>query len=206
MRRLLPLLLTALFLAGTAAAAEPRAGQQYRLVEPPMATAGGEKIEVTEFFSYGCPHCFNFRPMLHDWVAQAGEGVQLVRVPVTFGHEAWELLARAYYVAEVLGVLDKTHAALFDAIHVQGRSFASAEEVADFYASLGVDREKALAAFDSFAVDSMMRRGQRLVRDYRVAGTPSMAVDGRYFVDVRGAGGQQGMLSVVDYLVERARN
>lgn len=205
MRRLPSLLLIALLLAGTTVAAQPEPGQQYRLVEPPMATGAGEKIEVTEFFSYGCPHCFRFRPMLHDWVAEADEDVRLVRVPVTFGRESWALLARAYYVAEVLGVLDKTHAALFDAIHVSGRQFTSAEQIADFYASVGVDRDKALQAFDSFVVDSMMRRGQRLVRDYRVSGTPSMAVDGRYFVDVRGAGGQQGMLEVVGYLVGRVR-
>lgn len=198
------LVLAVLLIVSTvAAAASPQAGKDYRVLQSSQPSGGADPVEVREFFSYACPHCFDFSPKVHDWEEQAGEDVKLVKVPVTFNRESWALLAKAYYVGEVLGVLDSTHTALFEAIHVQGRRFDDAEALADFFASQGVDRQKALDAFDSFAVDAKMRGAERLVKDYRISSTPSMAVAGQYVVDVRSAGGQDGMLNVVDYLVQR---
>ncbi len=182
----------------------PQAGEQYRVIDQPQPTSTENgQVQVLEFFSYGCPACFDFRTMEAAWHNQLADRIDFRRVPVSFNRASWELLARAYYVAESLDALDRTHEATYQAIHTQGRNFSSAEQIADFYATLGLDREQVLDAFDSFAVEMKMRRAERLVRTYAVPGTPSMAVAGRYAIDVRGAGGQQGMLEVARYLVER---
>lgn len=200
------ILIVGLLLALSAAvhAQAPQAGEQYRVIDQPQPTSTEDgQVQVLEFFSYGCPHCFDFSSMEGAWRNALSGQIDFQRVPVTFNRDSWELLARAYYVAEALNALDKTHQATYQAIHVQGRNFSSPEEIADFYATLGLDRERVLDAFDSFAVEMKMRRAERLVRAYAVSGTPSMAVAGRYAIDVRGAGGQQGMLEVARYLVER---
>ncbi|HKJ95373.1 MAG TPA: DsbA family protein [Gammaproteobacteria bacterium] len=206
MRLLTAVLASLMFLAGAAHAATPTAGDQYRVLpEPQPATEKSGKVEVIEFFSYACPHCFDFHPLLTKWESRHADDHVLVRVPVKFGRASWALLAKAYYVAETLGVLDKTHDALYDALHVQGRRLDSKARLVDFFAEQGVDRQDAADAFDSFAVDMKMRRAAKLVKDYGVRSTPSMAVDGRYIVDPSTAGGQKQMLDVVDYLIDKVQ-
>jgi len=184
-----------------AATAQPEAGNEYRVLSEPQGSKAG-KTQVIEFFSYGCPHCHSFHPLIKDWQANAGDDVEVIHVPVTFGQQKWEILARAYYVAKSLGVTDKTHGAVFEAIHVKGQRFRSREQIADLYASVGVDREDVMDAFDSFVVDMKMKRAKKMARNYQVQRTPSMAVAGRYVTDPNSAGGQEAMLSVVDYLLD----
>ncbi|WP_435102699.1 thiol:disulfide interchange protein DsbA/DsbL [Arhodomonas sp. AD133] len=186
-----------------AVAAEPQAGNEYRVLSEPQPVDAEGAVQVREFFSYGCPHCFDFNPLLQDWQSSMSESVSVEHVPVTFGRDSWALLAKAYYVADALGVLDKTHDPLFAAIHEDGRRFESPEAIAEFYAEQGVDEEEALKAFDSFAVTMKMRRAERLVRDYGVRATPTLAVAGKYVIGVREAGGQSGMLEVAGYLVDK---
>jgi thiol:disulfide interchange protein DsbA len=202
---LITMLVALLMTAGTAVHAQtPQAGEQYRVIDQPQPTSTEDgRVQVLEFFSYGCPACFDFRNKEEAWRESLAGEIDFQRVPVSFNRDSWALLARAYYVSQVLNALDKTHEATYQAIHLQGRNFSSPEEIADFYATLGLDRQKVLDAFDSFAVEMKMRRGERLVRTYAVPGTPSMAVAGRYAIDVRGAGGQDEMLAVARYLVER---
>ncbi|MCS4504226.1 thiol:disulfide interchange protein DsbA/DsbL [Arhodomonas aquaeolei] len=206
MARWMMTMLAALVLGTGSAMAAPQAGNEYRVLDQPqpVETEGG--VQVREFFSYGCPHCNDFHPLLADWQERMGDRIALEHVPVSFGRDSWELLAKAFYVAQVLGVLDTTHDAVFKAIHEDGRRFSSPEDIADFYGELGVDRDKALDAFDSFAVTMKMRRAERLAREYRIQGTPTLTVAGQYVIDVRAAGGQAGMLDVASYLVERERS
>lgn len=205
MRMLTSLILGfALAAFGGAHAQTPEAGEQYRVLDEPQPTSTEDgKVEVLEFFSYACPACYDFRTKEAAWQERHADRVELTRVPVSFNRDSWELLARAFYVAESLDALDKTHEATYRAIHAEGRSFSDPEDVADFYETLGLDREAVIDAFDSFSVEMKMRRADRLARTYAVPGTPAMAVAGRYGVDVRGAGGQDGMLEVVGYLVEQ---
>lgn len=192
--------------AGIAGAQDYQPGKEYHRVEPPQPTGTDERIEVIEFFSYGCSHCFEFSPKLQSWLQQAGEDIELVRVPVTFGRPSWALLAKAYYAEKALQGVEKIHEPLFEAIHERGRNFADEQALAAFFAQHGIDRQAALEAFDSFAVDVGVRRAKRMVDAYQVRSTPSMAVAGKYLVDSGDTGGQKAMLEVVDFLIEKERS
>lgn len=189
-----------LMIAGLLMAAAVQA-QPYQVLQTPQATEG-EGVEVREFFSYGCPHCHDFEPVIGAWAEAMGDQVTVVKTPVTFGRDSWRLLSRAYYAAEALGIVETTHPALFDAIHEEGRAFRSRDDVAAFYAEIAdVTETDVLAALDSFSVNSNVTRAERLVGAYRVMGTPAVGVAGKYLIDVRAAGGQQGMLEVAESLV-----
>lgn len=206
MRRIASVAAGLMLMLTTAASAQPEEGSDYRVLSEPQPT-DGKTIEVIEFFSYGCPHCNDFRPIIDEWKSNTADNVEVSHVPVTFGRDKWKLLARAYYVAESLDVTDKTHPAVFEAVHVKGRRFSQPEQIADLYASVGVNREDVIDAFDSFVVDMKVKRAEKMVRRYGVRRTPSMAVDGRFVTDPSTAGGQQEMLDVVEYLIdERAGN
>jgi thiol:disulfide interchange protein DsbA len=181
------------------------AQEGYRTLDTPQSTdTEGDRVEVREFFSYGCPHCSDFEPQLSDWAARNAERIELVHTPITFGRDSWTVLARAYYAAEALDILDQTHRAMFEAIHDEGRRFEDNADVAAFYASVAdVSESEVMSALQSFAVSASLNRGERLASAYQVRGTPSLGVAGAYHVDVRQAGGQQGMLDVADSLVAR---
>ncbi|MDN5850302.1 MAG: thiol:disulfide interchange protein DsbA/DsbL [Nitrococcus sp.] len=206
MRAFVLVVLTLALMPGLVAAQEYQAGEQYHRIEPSQPTTTGDQIEVIEFFSYGCSHCFEFRPELHSWLHQAGKDVELVRIPVTFGRPSWTLLAKAYYAATALGVIEQIDKPLFEAIHVDGRQFGDEQELADFFAQHEVDRQAALNAFNSFSVDVNLRRAERMVHAYGVRATPSMAVAGKYLVDPSAAGGHEAMLDVVDFLINKERS
>ena len=191
-----------LFLMGTMAMAQ---NQPYQVLETPQSTQG-EGVEVREFFSYACSHCFNFEPQLAAWTEQMGERAEVVHTPVTFGRDSWALLARAYYAAQALEILEQTHSALFQAIHVDGQTFSEPRDVARFYARVAdVSEMDALNAMNSFSVNAQINRAERLTNAYQVPGTPSVGVAGKYLIDVRAAGGQQGMLEVAEQLVAEER-
>ncbi|RZU99559.1 thiol:disulfide interchange protein DsbA/DsbL [Spiribacter vilamensis] len=179
------------------------AQEGYRTLDTPQSTDTDEgRVQVREFFSYGCPHCSDFEPVLSNWTADNADRVEVIHTPITFGRDSWAVLARAYYAADALGILDQTHRALFDAIHDEGRRFQSHDDVAAFYASVAdVTEAEVMDALNSFAVSSSLNRAERLAQAYGVRGTPSVGVAGRYLVDVREAGGQRGMLDVADSLV-----
>ena len=194
---------TVLMLGGLVGLGPAQAQQGYQVLDTPQSTDASEgAVEVREFFSYGCPHCADFEPRLSEWTSEMGDRVEVVHTPVTFGRESWAVLARAYYAAQALDILDQTHTALFEAIHDEGRAFSSNEGVAAFYASVAdVTEADVLSAMNSFAVNTQLNRGERLVNAYRIPGTPAMGVAGKYLIDVRAAGGQQGMLDVAESLV-----
>ncbi len=180
-------------------------GFEYQRIEPPGPLAGeGGGVEVAELFWYGCPHCYRFEPLLEAWLARKPRDVRFVRVAVPLNPH-WRVHARAYYAAEMLGVAERTHAALFDAIHKEHRRLNTREALADFYAAHGVDREAFLRAFDSFAVETKVRRAAALAEAWGVHSVPTMVVNGRYRVTGTSAGGFKEMLEVVDYLVARER-
>lgn len=194
--------------AGTArGGADYAEGFEYQAIVPPGPLAGeGDGIEVAELFWYGCPHCYRFEPLVEAWLARRPEDVRFVRVAVPLNPH-WEPHARAWYAARLLGVAERTHKALFDAIHAERQRLATREALAGFYARHGVDRDAFLRAFDSFAVHAKVRRAAALARAWGVHSVPTMVVNGRYRVTSRMAGGLKEMLAVVDHLIglERAR-
>lgn len=194
--------LLALVLLAASSLATAQGGNGYEVLKTPQPTeTPSGVVEVREFFSYACPHCYTFRPLMDKYL-QSAEQVQLVRTAVVF-REDWRPLAQAYYAAEQLGALDTIHEPLFAAIHAKNQKFEGRDDLVDFFASQGIPREKAAAAFDSFVVDMKLRKGTQQLRDYRIDSTPTVIVNGKYRVSPRTAGGQAGMIRVIDGLVRQ---
>lgn len=177
------------------------AGRDYKLLNPPQPTSSGKKIEVLEFFFYQCPHCEHLRGPLNAWEKKKPKDVELQYVPVVF-RESAEPMARTFYALEALGQQKRLHDALFDAWHVQNIDLSDEAKITDFVAKHGVDRAKFGAAYNSFSVRSKLDRGNQLVQSYRVMGTPTIAVDGKYIISELGP---EEMVRVLDEVVALAR-
>lgn len=179
-------------------------GQHYVVLEQPVRTSDPSKIEVAEVFAYSCPHCFDFEPLLHAWEQKQGPDVYLSQT-----HAMWnpqmEPLVRAYYTSVALKVKEKTHIAIFNALHLERKQINTAEQWADFFAVYGVDKAKALSTYNSFGVTSQIKQAEARARSYKITGTPEMVVDGKYRISSRMAGGHAEMLKVVDFLVAKIR-
>jgi|KBSSwiStaDraftv2_1062776.scaffolds.fasta_scaffold00180_21 thiol:disulfide interchange protein DsbA len=203
------ILLAGLIFAGAAFAAEPaapttnwEAGKHYFPVMPAQPTATGDKVEVLEVFSYACPHCAHFQPYADQLKQSLPAGAVFAYMPAIF-NPTWEPYARAYYTAESLGVVDKTHQELFDALHRDHLPMRTIDELASFYAQHGVDKAKFLATSSSFEVESKMSRAKEMVKNYGVDGTPSIVVNGKYRVTGASAGGYPQLIELVDWLVNK---
>jgi thiol:disulfide interchange protein DsbA len=155
-------------------------GAGFRKLVPPQPTASPGKIEVTEFFSYGCPHCSEFYPLLKTWLARQPHDVVLQRVPVGFNRPPWESLQRAYYALQATGDLARLDGALFEAIHEQHRQLFDAQSLADWVGAHGGSGEKFTAAYTSFGVNNQTVQADRMTELYGVDGVPTMAVNGEY--------------------------
>ena len=179
------------------------AGQHYQEVKPAVATStSGDKVEVLELFWYGCPHCYAFEPQLAEWVKHKPDYVEFVRVPAVFAHN-WEIHARAYYAAQQLGVLEKIHQPLFDAIHKQGRKVFSEEEIGQFFVEQGVSAEDFKKAYSSFDVDTKTRHAIALTREYGITGVPALIVNGKYRSSAQEAGDFTTLLKLVGFLADK---
>ena len=179
-------------------------GVHYFKIDQIPAETGSDIVEVTEIFSYACSHCNTIDPYIQAWSKNKPDNVVLNRIPVVFGRRAWEMMARGYIAAEMMGIVEESHIAMMDAIWKQGKQFRSKEELAVFYAGFGVEESAFLAHFDSFALDSQLRKSQRDVQLFGINGTPSLVVNRKYRVtsskDVRDF---DAMLDVVDFLVAK---
>ncbi|MEO5622300.1 MAG: thiol:disulfide interchange protein DsbA/DsbL [Dokdonella sp.] len=212
----LGLALASLMLVAAVSAAEPAApvapaapaktdwlaGTNYFVIDPPQPTASGDKIEVLEIFSYACPHCAHFQPYAEQLKASLPAYASFDYMPAIFNAQ-WEPFARAYYTAKSLGVLDKTHQALFDALHRDHIPMSTIDELANFYAQHGVDKAKFLSESASFEVDSKLARATQIVKADGIDGTPSIVVDGKYRVTAAAAGGYPQLIELVDWLVKK---
>jgi len=162
----------------------------------------GDNVRVVEAFSYMCTHCATFEPYISGWIKRKPENVVFARVPVVFGRGSWELYARAYVTAEVMGIADKSHEALMDKIWKDQKVYRTIEELGEFYSAYGVAPASFVATSKSFAVDAKLRKDQRVVQEAGVRGTPSLIVNNKYLVAGNAAvGSYDVMLDVVDYLI-----
>lgn len=174
-----------------------------KIDQPPSQVTNGE-VQLSEIFSYGCSHCNTFEPYMQAWIKNKPDYVKVTRLPVTFGRKAWELMARGYVTADVLGIADESHAPMMDAVWKEGKQFRNVDELASFYAQFGVEKAAFIASYNSFAVDSIMRKDQRDVGQFGITGTPTLVVDRRYRIQ----GNEHvpsfdDMLAVANYLIEK---
>lgn len=186
-------------LTSSAMAADYRAGRDYDVLLNPVQTATGDQIEVLELFWYGCPHCYSMEPQVHSWAEKAPEDVGFRRMPAVLG-KSWLPHAKAYYAAEALGVLDKVHTALFEAIHVQRRRVNDEDAFAELFEEQGVSAADFRKVYKSFGVQTKVQQAGVRVRSYRITGVPAIIVNGKYRVK---AG--QHTFEIVDFLVEKER-
>ena len=166
-----------------------------------------DTIEVTEIFSYACSHCNTFEPYVQNWKKNKPANAKLTRIPVVFGNRSYEMMARAYIAADMLGIVEETHVALMDAIWKERKQFRTLDQLADFYAGFGVEKSAFLAHYQSFAADSQLRKDQRDVLQFGITGTPSLVVNRKYrIVTSKDVPGFEAMLDVANFLVEKETN
>lgn len=179
MHRWLPALAAALLFTVSVQAA-PVEGRDYARLPTPQAPESAGKLEVIEFFSYGCPHCYHMHPLITPWSAKLPSNVTFLRVPVSMGHRQWGQLVRAYYALQATGDLKRLDDALFAAIHERKQQLYDEESLAAWAASQGVDGAKFRAAFNSMDVSTKAARAEQLSRDYQVQGIPQVVVGGKF--------------------------
>jgi len=155
-------------------------GKEYRLLNPPQPVSG-KKIEVLEFFYYGCSHCFDLHNPLSVWEKTIPKDVELIYVPTIF-RDSMEPLARTFYALESLGMIHQMHDAVYRALMVENRELRDETSIGEYLSTKGVDRKKFSAAYNSFSMQSKVTRARQMVRGYGVGGTPTLVVDGKYMI------------------------
>ncbi|MES2740953.1 MAG: thiol:disulfide interchange protein DsbA/DsbL [Pseudomonadota bacterium] len=193
-------------------AAEPKSGTDYTVLESPVRTEAGKKVEVTEFFMYSCPHCKALDPLLSEWVKKQGDAIQFRRVhfPLTGANDPQ---AHAYLTLDAMGKIDGLHEKIFTAIHVDRNRLNKDDLLLDFVVKNGVDKAQYLEYFNSFAVQAKMKRLPQIIAAYKVDSAPTIVIDGRFVTSPSMTSrpgqselqSQQAVLQVMDALVAKAQ-
>lgn len=177
-------------------------GVHYQVIKPAQPTAAPEgKVEVMELFWYGCPHCFRFEPYVKGWLKKKSDDIVFRRVPAMLSPK-WESHTRAYYAAEVMGVLDKLHEPLFIALHVEKKRIFKEQDILDFAASVGIDREQFAKTYNSFAVSAKVQQSKKLTEAFNITGVPSIVVNGKYLTSASHAGSFEGLTVLMNELAK----
>ncbi len=174
----------------------------YEILSPAQPTQNQDKIEIIEFFWYGCPHCYSFKPELTEWLKTKPENVEFIRQPAIF-NSLWEKHAKAYLVAEALGVVDKVHADFFDAIQNKKQRLTSEDQLADFFVARGVDETQFRNTFNSFLVDAKLRQAKAMAPRYGITGVPAIIINGKYKTNGSLAGTHKQMIEVMNRLIQQ---
>lgn len=181
-----------------------KAGQHFDVLSTPVRTKNPNKIEVTEVFWYGCGHCFHFEPIVHKWAEEQADDVLFQQSPAIW-NKTMELHAKAYYAAASIGVLDKLHMPIFNALNRQRVKLNTEESLAELASANGVDGEKYKKTLNSFGVTSQVKQAEARAKGYKITGTPEVIVNGKYRVSTRMTGSQEEMLNVAGWLVKQIR-
>lgn len=176
----------------------------YAPIDPAQPTANPDKIEVVEVFWYGCPHCYDFQAPLEQWLETKPDDVEFIRLPAIF-RQNWLAHARAYYAAEELGVVDQVHNALFAEIHQSNNMLDNEKALREFFVQQGVDGKAFTEAFNSAAVEDKIKQTLAKQRRYKITGTPSIVINGKYQTSGPMAGSWSGMIEIMDELIEKER-
>ncbi|WP_019880747.1 MULTISPECIES: thiol:disulfide interchange protein DsbA/DsbL [unclassified Methylophilus] len=203
---LLSLMLWAGFTA-TSALADPQMGEQFDQVAQQITTDQPAKIEVMELFWYGCPHCYHMEQPLQAWVKKLPADVYFKRIPA-LPNANWAPLAKTYFAMQELGVLEKLHSQLFDAIHKSKALSPQADEAAaiDWVIKQGgLDKIKVEKAFKSFAVNMQMNKAMQTFRASGATGVPALIIDGKFITGSSMAGGNEAALQTADFIIQNVR-
>ncbi len=174
----------------------------YETLSPAQPTQNQDKIEIIEFFWYGCPHCYTFEPVLEKWLKTKPDNVEFIRQPAIFS-DLWGKHAKAYLVAEALGVVDKVHADFFDAIQNKKQKLSSEDQLAKFFVAHGVDETEFRNTFNSFLIDAKLRQAKAMAPRYGITGVPAIVINGKYKTNGPLAGSHEDMIKVMNQLIQQ---
>ncbi|MBX3665656.1 MAG: thiol:disulfide interchange protein DsbA/DsbL [Burkholderiales bacterium] len=192
------------FFASASAQQPVRADIDYRVIKPqPVATAG--RIEVVDFFWYGCPHCNNLQPALERWIGRKPADVVIRRIPAIL-RDSWAPHARIYYTLEALGEAERLHQRVYHGYHVEELHMSKPDVMSAWAARNGIDRDRWEQAYNSPEVQRKVEEAAKLTRAYQISGTPSLVVNGRYLTSGNMAESLNGMVAIVDGLVQKVRS
>ncbi len=183
----------------------PVEGTHYIKLGRPLQVPADGKIEVIEFFWYGCPHCNAFEPALDAWQKALPPDVAFRRVPVAFRDEPFTTHQRIYYALETLGAVPTLHRKVFAAVHVDHARLDSLSEIATWMGKNGIDAAKFSEAFNSFGVQTKAKQARQLAEAYRIDGVPALGIQGRFYTSGTLAGSAERSLAVTDYLINQVR-
>jgi thiol:disulfide interchange protein DsbA len=191
--------------AAHASPAAPVSGTDYSVLQAAQPVNAAGKIEVTEFFWYGCPHCNEFEPYLETWIKKQGPDVVFKRVPVAF-RDDFIPHSKMYHALDALGVAEKLAPAVFNEIHVKKNYLLTPQAQADFLKTQGVDPKKYMDAYNSFSTQSAVQRDAKLMQDYKIDGVPTVVVQGKYETGPAMTNSLPGTTQVMDFLVQQVRD
>jgi len=189
-------------LAGTASS-QAQLGREFQRIEPQRPLAEGGRIEVIEFFYYGCPVCYETQPFLSRWLGATPKYVAIRRVPA-LSTEAWEPFAKLFYTLETLGQVGRLHWPVYDHFHFENVKLNDEKIMVDWVARNGIERQKFVETYGSPGVAAKVAQARELLKAYDVRGVPTFIVDGKFLTSARLAGGAEQVVQVVDHLVKLA--
>ena len=202
--------LCALATAG-ASSAQLRTALPYRTLDPVIAPVGGllgdsprDKIEVLQFFYYGCPHCFDMQPLIEDWLAKKPADVEFRYMPA-LRDEKWLVLTRAYFALEKLGQARRLHRPIYDVINFDGAQLTDEQKLFDWVARNGVERARFVEAFNAEDTRAQVEAARKLTVDYNIRATPTMVVAGKYLFSSGQAGSHFEAMKMLDQFIDSAR-
>jgi thiol:disulfide interchange protein DsbA len=186
-----------------AAQAQSLSARDYQELSPHHPVSTGERIEVIEFFYYGCPVCYEAQPHIAKWLMRAGPGVAMLRVPAVFT-ESSESFARSFYTLGAMNQIARLHWPLYDNHHFDGRQLNEEKNIVEWVAGNGVDRARFTELWKSDEIKAQIEVAKKALDSYQVKGVPTFVIDGKYLTSAKMAGGVREMMRVVDQLVQRA--
>jgi protein dithiol oxidoreductase (disulfide-forming) len=182
----------------------PQLGRDYIRLDPPRPVSSGDKIEVIEFFYYGCPICYELEPTLARWFFNSPDSVVLRRVPA-LSSENWDNFAKLFYTLEAVGQLARLHWPVYDNFHFDGVKLNEEAVAVAWAGKNGIDKEKFLNTYRSAEIQAKLAVARQMVQNYEIKGVPSIVIDGKFLTSARMAGGIRELVQVLDQLVELAR-
>jgi protein dithiol oxidoreductase (disulfide-forming) len=204
MRTILTFIFCLVFISPIYAASDFDAteGIEYEILAQPQKVENSGKIQVIEFFSYACPHCYNLEPSVQKWLKTKADNVEFIQVPAIFNAQ-WEAFAKIYFTAEVLGVTEKVHPIVFDAIHGPGKKIKKLDDLKAIFTSSGVSGDDFDNTLNGFAVDSKIRAAKIMTQNYAIKSVPLVIVQGKYKTSAPMAQGNDNIFKVVDHLINK---
>jgi len=175
-------------------------GVDFERIDPVVKTSNPDKVVVTEVFWYGCPHCYRFEPFVERWIETLPEGVIFEQLPSSL-NSSWMVHARTFYAMKMMGIQDKLHGKLFDAIHKERQRLNSLDTIAKFVAEQGFDEKAFREYYNSFPVDSQVRKNRKTEQRYGHQGVPAVVVNGKYLTTGSMAGNYDRLIKIINFLV-----